>query len=37
MVDLKLVYDVTTPDDAESRLEEFREKWGKKYPQIIKS
>ena len=37
MVDLKLVYDVTTPDDAESRLEEFREKWDKKYPNILKS
>ena len=37
MADLKLVYGAPTQDDAEYRLEEFREKWGKKYPQIIKS
>lgn len=37
MADLKRVYGAPTLDDAEYRLEEFREKWGKKYPQIIKS
>jgi putative transposase len=37
MADLKLVYGAPTLDDAEYRLEEFREKWGKKYPQILKS
>jgi putative transposase len=37
MADLKLVYGAPTLDDAEYRLEEFDEKWGKKYPQIIKS
>ena len=37
MVDLKMVYGAPTLDDAEYRLEEFREKWGKKYPQILKS
>jgi len=37
MADLKMVYGAPTLDDAEYRLEEFREKWGKKYPQIIKS
>ncbi|WP_425057712.1 IS256 family transposase ISPeth4 [Sporomusa carbonis] len=37
MADLKLVYAAPTQDDAEYRLEEFREKWGKKYPQIVKS
>jgi putative transposase len=37
MADLKLVYGAPTLDDAEFRLEEFRDKWGKKYPQIIKS
>lgn len=37
MADLKLVYGAPTQDDAEYRLEEFREKWGKKYPQILKS
>jgi len=35
--DLKLVYGATTLDEAEYRLEEFQEKWGKKYPQIAKS
>lgn len=35
--DLKLVYGATTLDEAEYRLEEFHEKWGKKYPQISKS
>jgi putative transposase len=37
MADLKLVYGAPTLDDAEYQLEEFGEKWGKKYPQIIKS
>jgi putative transposase len=37
MADLKLIYGAPTLEDAEYRLEEFREKWGKKYPQIIKS
>lgn len=37
MADLKLVYGAPTLDDAEYKLEEFGDKWGKKYPQIIKS
>ncbi|WP_238528276.1 IS256 family transposase [Acetonema longum] len=37
MADLKRVYGAPTLDDAAYRLEEFREKWGKKYPQILKS
>jgi putative transposase len=37
MADLKLVYGAPTLEDAEFKLEEFREKWGKKYPQILKS
>jgi putative transposase len=37
MADLKLVYGAPTLEDAEFRLEEFREKWGTKYPQILKS
>ena len=37
MSDLKLVYGAPTLEDAEYRLEEFREKWSKKYPQILKS
>ena len=37
MADLKLVYGAPTLDDAEYRLEEFREKWDSKYPQICKS
>jgi len=37
MKDLKLVYGAPTEDDALFRLEEFREKWGKMYPQILKS
>jgi len=37
MADLKLIYGAPTLDDAEYKLEEFREKWGKKYPQILKS
>lgn len=37
MADLKLVYGAPTLEDAEYRLEEFREKWSRKYPQILKS
>jgi len=37
MADLKLVYGAPSLDDAEYRLEEFREKWNHKYPQILKS
>ncbi len=37
MADLKLVYGAPTLDDAEYRLEEFREKWDKTYPQILRS
>jgi putative transposase len=37
MADLKKVYGAPTLDDAEYRLEEFREKWSGKYPQILKS
>lgn len=37
MADLKLVYGAPTLEVAEYRLEEFRGKWGKKYPQILKS
>jgi putative transposase len=37
MADLKLIYGASSLDEAEYRLEEFREKWGKKYPQILKS
>ena len=37
MVDLKRVYGAPTLDDAAYRLEEFREKWAGKYPQILRS
>jgi putative transposase len=37
MADLKKIYGAPTLDDAEYRMEEFADKWGKKYPQIIKS
>jgi len=37
MAGLKKVYGAPTLDDAEYRLEEFREAWVKKYPQILKS
>jgi putative transposase len=37
MADLKLVYGAPSMDDAEYRLEEFREKWDAKYPQILRS
>jgi len=36
MADLKRIYGAPTLDDAEYRLEELREKWAKKYPQILK-
>lgn len=35
--DLKKIYTAPTLDDAEYRLEEFRERWDEKYPQIAKS
>jgi len=37
MADLKKVYQAVSEDDALFHLEEFREKWSKKYPQILKS
>ena len=37
MVDLKQVYTAPSPEDAEYRLEEFRDKWDKKYSQILRS
>ncbi len=37
MADLKLVYGAPSLDDAEYRLEELRDKWSKKYPQVLKS
>jgi putative transposase len=37
MVDLKLVYKASGKDLAEHRLLELGEKWGKKYPAVIKS
>ncbi len=37
MVDLKKVYQALTLEEAELAFEEFKEKWGKKYPIIIKS
>ena len=35
--DLKAIYQAPTEDDALYHLEDFKEKWGKKYPQIAKS
>jgi len=35
--DLKKVYGAVNRDDAEYALEEFREKWAKKYPAILRS
>jgi len=35
--DLKKIYGAVNLDDAEYALEEFREKWGKKYPAILRS
>lgn len=37
MLDLKQVYKATSKDLAEHRLLELDEKWGKKYPAVIKS
>jgi len=37
MASLKSVYQAPTEDDALYHLEEFREKWDAKYPQIVKS
>ena len=37
MVDLKSVYQAETKDLAESKLLELEDKWGKKYPMVIKS
>jgi transposase-like protein len=37
MVDLKLVYKATSKDLAEHHLLELEEKWGKKYPAVLKS
>ncbi len=37
MIDLKLVYKATSKELAEHRLLELGEKWGKKYPAVIKS
>ena len=35
--DLKKIYGAVNLDDAEFAKEEFREKWNKKYPNILKS
>lgn len=37
MVDLKKVYQALTIEEAEMAFETFKEKWGKKYPIIIRS
>jgi transposase-like protein len=37
MVDLKEVYQANSKDLAESKLLEMEEKWGKKYPLVLKS
>ena len=37
MTDLKLVNGAQMLEDAEYKLEEFREQWGKKHPKILKS
>jgi putative transposase len=37
MAELKLVYGAVSEEAALYALEEFRESWGKKYPQILKS
>lgn len=37
MVDLKEVYQANSKDLAESKLVELEEKWGKKYPLVLKS
>jgi putative transposase len=37
IADLKKVYQSLTLEEAEFAFEEFKEKWGKKYPVIIRS
>lgn len=37
MADLKAIYQAPSEDDALYHLEEFAERWDKKYPQILKS
>jgi transposase-like protein len=37
MADLKAIYQAPSEDDALYHLEEFKDKWSKKYPQIAKS
>ena len=37
MTDLKQVYQAITLEEAEFAFEEFKEKWGGKYPIIIRS
>jgi len=37
MADLKAIYQAPSEDDALYHLEEFAEKWDKKYPQVLKS
>ena len=37
MKDLKLVYQADTKDQAETALLDLEEKWGKKYPVVIRS
>ena len=37
MIDLKTVYQATSKDSAEYNLLQLDEKWGKKYPMVIKS
>lgn len=37
MADLKLVYQADTKDQAESNLDSLEQKWGQKYPIVIKS
>jgi len=35
--DLRIVYAATTVEEAETRLDEFEEKWGEDYPSIVQS
>jgi transposase-like protein len=37
MADLKPVYQAVSKEEAEHRLEQLQEKWGKKYPVVIDS
>lgn len=37
MADLKKVYQALTMEEAEFAFEEFKEKWGKKHPAIVRS